>query len=197
MSDFGSKEAMNTIKDIGNYQYIQLIIGLIGGGLGGSVLTFIANIFRGKIQYITAKVTVDEFIVKIPAIIDGKKYESIKYMEFEVENTTNKDLDKCDVHFVFPPGAKIYEFSNISKLGVDKIKKISKEEHRICFRIRTFNRKNKTTFKLKIADLPKNEYFIEVSGALGVEVKVIKPKIIMQKIEPSSEILPGFNPRPN
>ena len=153
---------------------IKFILGLIAGGLGGSILTVIVQSYRGRLQKMKCEFYEEDILSKIP--LTGDVYEpanNLYLKRFRITNSTNKDIDKFKVMFQFDPSAKIMDGFTSSKEGINyhKVKTNNRNKNVAEVSICNFNRKEQIEVTFRIANISKNIYYIKEMDCIGFKIR--------------------------
>ncbi len=158
-----------------DYETIKVLAALLGGGLAGSIITFLVNKFSNRIQKMHCHYIDDDVITKIPIITETGEHKNIYTKEFKLINTTNKDCEQFNIIFEFEASSKILKHDTFSKTGKNYFEAVLFKENECCFTIRNFNRKDTMKFKFDIANLNKDEFNITEADCIGFKI-ILKDK---------------------
>lgn len=164
---------MFSIMEIETLKYIGT---LIGGGLGGSILTNIINKYSHRLQTMKCYYLEDDIQSKIPlAVEDGTMFNNVYFKRFLIKNTTNKDIEQFKIIFQFDNSGSIIDCSTSSKEGVNfhKIKRLSRNKNAAEASINNFNRGEEIEFVFRLGDISKNEYYIKEKDCIGFKIKCV------------------------
>ncbi len=157
---------------------------LIGGGLGGSILTNLVNKHSRRLQTMKCYYLEDDIQSKIPlAVEDGTMFNNVYFKRFLIKNTTNKDIEQFKIIFQFDNSGSIIDCSTSSKEGINyhKIKRLSRNKNAAEASINNFNRGEEIEFVFRLGDISKNEYYIKEKDCIGFKIKCIDKRHSMNK----------------
>lgn len=152
----------------------QTILTLIGGGLSGSLFTYIYQGIKCKMQIMECHYIEDDILSKVPQQNENNTIHKNVYCKtFKVKNTTNRDINKFKVIFQFDQTATILECYSRSKEGynrqkIRKNKNNPNESHAI---IQQFNRGDEIQYVFKIANISDNKYYVTECECVGFKIK--------------------------
>lgn len=149
------------------------ILTLLGGGLGGSLLTVGYNSIKNRIQKMDCHYIEDDILSKIPQRNeDDTVHQNVHCKSFKIVNTTNKDLQEFKVIFQFDSTATILECYSRSKEGYNRQKiRINKNNTNEAEAIvRQFNRSDSIEYTFRIANITENRYYITECNCMGFKI---------------------------
>jgi hypothetical protein len=153
---------------------LKTIITFLSGGAFGSVLTMVVNHYKGRIQTMECHYIDDDVISRLPIPIEGGgAHENIFSKQFMLKNTTNTDHKVFRVIFEFDAVAKIIRTTDITKTGVDRLKKKLLKPNEFAVTIKNFNRKDEVKFIFEIANVTKDQINVTEDDCVGFKVKII------------------------
>jgi hypothetical protein len=151
---------------------LRLILPFVGGGLFGSILTIIYNRYRGKIQIMECHYIDDDVISRLPITNQGEPHQNIFSKQFLIINTTNTDHKTFRVIFQFDVTAKILRHTDITKSGIDRLKKKLLKPNEYAVTIRNFNRGDDVKFNFEIANITDDLINVTEDECIGFKVIV-------------------------
>lgn len=152
---------------------MQYGLTFLGGGMAGAILTQICTNYRNRLQKLACNYLEDDVQSKIPVVVDNVNYGNLHLKRFQLINTTNKDIAKFSVRFVFDHEACILDFSSRTKSGDSKTTVTGKEEHRneCSLRVKDLNRGDKVDITLRIGNISHNMYYITEYESVGFKIQ--------------------------
>ena len=151
---------------------IKYGIPFLSGGLTGAILNQACIQYRSRVQKMNCYYLMDDVQSKIPIVIDNTPYTNMHLKKFQLKNTTNKDIERFSVRFVFDQGAIINDFSSHTKKGESKSNIAVLESKNECtLEVKDFNRKDKVDVVLRIGNIGTNSYFITEFDSIGFKIK--------------------------
>ncbi|MFW9929884.1 MAG: hypothetical protein ACFFD1_10870, partial [Candidatus Thorarchaeota archaeon] len=102
----------------------------------------------------------------------GETLQNIYTKEFLLKNTTNLDIRHFKVLIEFDLDVKILKHTDISKDGVDRLKKELLKDNEYSVTIENFNRGDEVKFIFEIANLTRDNINITESNCIGFKVKI-------------------------
>lgn len=153
---------------------VSTILTLLGGGLGGSLLTLGYNYSRNKLQVMHCHYIEDDVLSKIPQKNeDNTIHQNVYYKRFKIINTTNKDIPEFKVLFQFDATSKILNCYSKSKEGYNRQRirgnKNNKNEAEAF--IKNFNRGDSIEYFFQVADVKDNYYYVTECNCIGFKIK--------------------------
>ena len=155
---------------------LKQIITFCSGGLGGSILTLLAQKYAHRLQTMKCFYLEDDIQSKIPlAIEDGKMFNNVYCKRFLIKNTTNSDIEHFKIIFQFDNSGSIIDCSTSSKEGINhhKIKCLPRNKNAAEATINNFNRNEEIEFYFRLGDISINEYYIKEKDCIGFKIKCI------------------------
>lgn len=151
-----------------------IIISVLTGGLAGSFLTQICNHIRNRLQKVQCAYIEDDIQSKVPVQINKMEYSNLYFKKYQLKNTTNMDINKFSVRFVFDLNSSIIDYSNHTKAGEGKANVTVKGNKRneCILRVKDFNRGDKVDVTLRIANITENAYYITEMDSVGFKLKI-------------------------
>lgn len=144
----------------------------ISGGCAGALINQLCTSYRNRLQKMKCYYIEDDVQSKLPVQIDRKQYENVCLKKFRVTNTTNRDIEKFAVRFVFDLKATIIDYSSHTKGGDSqssiRIDAIRKNECKVY--VEDFNRGDKLLVNLRVANVTDNSYYVTELGSTGFKV---------------------------
>lgn len=157
---------MNSWADI-----IYSILPYLSGGAGGAILTIIVNKSKNRIQVMCCYYIDDDIISKLPITNEqGETLQNIYTKEFLLKNTTNLDIRDFKLLIEFDVEVKILKHTDISKDGVDRLKKRLLKDNEYSVTIRNFNREDGIKFIFEVANVTNDYINITESNCIGFKV---------------------------
>lgn len=108
----------------------------------------------------------------IPVKVDGVDYNNMHLKRFVIENTTNIDIEKFSVRFVFDLDSCIIDYVSHTKEGKNKsditINATNKNECSLS--VNNFTRGDKVRVALRIGNVSNNRYFITEYNSLRFNI---------------------------
>jgi hypothetical protein len=154
-------------------ELIKVVLPYITGGVGGAGITILYNKFKNRIQVMECHYIDEDTISKIPTTVeDGETHQNIYSKQFVLKNTTNCDHKTFRVIFEFDITAKIIRHTDISKSGIDRLKKRLLKPNEYSVNIQNFNRGDAIKFIFEIANLKNDEINVTEDNCLGFKVKL-------------------------
>lgn len=153
---------------------IETIIGIIGGGIGGVVLTIIYNYLHNRIQKMMCHYIEDDILSKIPQHNeDHTIHENLHCKKYQIINTTNNDIATFKIYFQFDTTATIIDCFSASKEGYNRqcIKKNKQNQNEAVATVKNFNRGDKITYTFRVANITDNNYYVTESECMGFKIK--------------------------
>jgi hypothetical protein len=152
---------------------IKTILSFLSGGALGSVITIVYNKIKGRIQIMECHYIDDDVISRLPIQIEGgESHQNIFSKQFILKNTTNIDHKEFRVIFEFDVTAKILRHTDISKTGVDRLKKKLLKPNEYSVTIRNFNRNDDVRFIFEIANITNDQCNIIEDNCTGFKIKI-------------------------
>ena len=170
------------------------ILTLIGGGLGGSLITIGANAIRNRLQKMECHYIEDDILSKVPLVRDDNTtHQNLHCKRFRVKNTTNKDISEFKIIFQFDASAVITDCYSRSKEGYNKqkIRKSKDDSNQAEALVRNFNRGDSIEYTFEVANITDNSYYVTECNSIGfkIEVKDKRKASNRSKSKRSDEIL--------
>lgn len=165
----------------------KTIFTFLSGGAFGTVITIVYNKIRGRIQTMDCHYIDDDVISRLPIQIDGgDSHQNVFSKQFILKNTTNSDHKEFIVIFEFDVAAKILRHTDITKTGVDRLKKKLLKPNEYSVTVKNFNRNDEVKFIFEIANITKDYCNVTEDNCIGFKVKLkdkrkatIKSKLTM------------------
>ena len=152
---------------------IKVFLPYITGGVGGAVITILFNKYKNRIQVMECHYIEEDTISKIPTPVeDGELHKNIYSKQFVLKNTTNCDHKTFRVIFEFDITAKIIRHTDISKSGIDRLKKRLLKPNEYSVNIQNFNRGDEVKFIFEIANLNNDEINVTEDNCVGFKIKL-------------------------
>lgn len=151
-----------------------ILLTLIGGGLGGSLLTLGYNSIRNRLQRMECYYLEDDVLSKIPQIQDDNIiHQNVYYKRFQVKNTTNKDISEFKILFQFDSTAEVLDCYSQSKEGYNRqrIRKNKGNPNEAEALVRNFNRGDSIEYVFQIANVSDNKYYVTECSCIGFKIK--------------------------
>ena len=152
----------------------ETILTLVGGGIGGVVLTLIVGYLQNRMQKMHCHYIEDDILSKIPQQnADQTIHENLHCKKFEIKNTTNKDILAFTIFFQFDSTAIITDCFSASKEGYNrqKIKRSPSNKNEAVAYVKNFNRGDKITYTFRVANITENKYYVTESDCVGFKIK--------------------------
>lgn len=154
-------------------ELIKIALPYITGGVGGAGITILYNKYKSRIQVMECHYIDEDTISKIPTTIeDGELHQNIYSKQFVLKNTTNCDYKSFRVIFEFDITAKIIRHTDITKSGIDRLKKKLLKQNEYSVTIQNFNRGDEVKFIFEIANLNKDEINVTEDNCVGFKIKL-------------------------
>lgn len=153
---------------------LETFLTLVGGGIGGSLLTYGINSFRNRLQGMECQYIEDDVLSKIPQKNeDNTINQNVHCKRFLIINTTNQDILNFKILFQFDSSAHILECYSRSKEGYNrqKIKKNRTNQNEAEAFVRNFNRGDKIEYTFNIANITDNKYYVTECECLGFKIR--------------------------
>ena len=149
-----------------------ILFSILGGGLAGAILTQLCNFYRNRLQKMLCLYIEDDIQSKLPIKVDNVMYNNLHLKKFQLKNTTNMDLEKFSVRFVFDPNANIIDYSSHTKAGDSNTSiSISNNKRNECvLSVNYFNRGDKVDVSLRIGNISQNAYYITEMNCIGFKL---------------------------
>lgn len=152
---------------------IYSILPYLSGGVGGAILTIIVNRSKNRMQTMRCYYIDDDIISKLPITNEqGETVQNIYTKEFLLKNTTNFDIKEFRVLIEFDVEVKILKHTDISKDGVERLKKRLLKDNEYSVTIKNFNRGDEIKFIFEIANVTNDHINITESNCIGFKVKI-------------------------
>lgn len=159
---------MNNLVEI-----IKVVLPYVTGGVGGAGITILYNKYKSRIQVMECHYIDEDTISKIPtAVEDGELHQNIYSKQFVLKNTTNSDYKTFRVIFEFDNTAKIIRHTDITKSGIDRLKKKLLKPNEYSVTIQNFNRGDTVKFIFEIANLNKDEINVTEDNCIGFKINL-------------------------
>lgn len=170
------------------------ILTLIGGGLGGSLITLGANAIRNKLQKMECHYIEDDILSKVPLVRDDNTtHQNLYCKRFRITNTTNKDIGEFKILFQFDASAIIIDCYSRSKEGYNKqkVRKSKDDNNQAEALVRNLNRGDSIEYTFEVANITENSYYVTECNCLGfkIDVKDKRKSSNKSKSKRSAEIL--------
>ena len=147
----------------------KTILTFFSGGAFGAVI----NKFKGRIQTMECNYTDDDVISRLPIITEeGESHDNIFSKHFVLKNTTNSDHKEFNVIFEFDVAAKIIRHTDMTKSGVDRLKKKLLKPNEYSVTITNFNRNDEVKFIFEIANVTTDLCNVTEDGCIGFVVRL-------------------------
>lgn len=157
----------------GNSIDIKTILTFLSGGAFGSLITITYNRIRGRIQEMKCYYVDDDVISRLPMTTnEGETHQNIFSKQFILKNTTNTDHKEFRVIFEFDVAAKILRHTDITKTGVDSLKKKLLKPNEYSVTIRNFNRNEEVKFIFEIANITNDLCNVTEDNCIGFKIKL-------------------------
>jgi len=154
-------------------ELIKVVLPYITGGIGGAGITILYNKYKSRIQVMECHYIDEDTISKIPTTVeDGELHQNIYSKQFVLKNTTNCDHKTFRVIFEFDITAKIIRHTDITKSGIDRLKKKLLKPNEYSVTIQNFNRGDEVKFIFEIANLNKDEINVTEDNCIGFKIKL-------------------------
>jgi hypothetical protein len=154
-------------------ELIKLVLPYITGGVGGAGITILFNKYKSRIQVMECHYIDEDTISKIPTTVEyGELHQNIYSKQFVLKNTTNCDHKTFRVIFEFDITAKIIRHTDITKSGIDRLKKKLLKQNEYSVTILNFNRGDEVKFIFEIANLNKDEINVTEDNCVGFKIKL-------------------------
>lgn len=153
---------------------MTVLLTLIGGGLGGSLLTLGYNSMRNRLQRMECYYLEDDVLSKIPQIQDDNTvHQNVHCKRFQVKNTTNKDISEFKILFQFDSTAEVLDCYSQSKEGYNRqrIRKNKGNRNEAEALVRNFNRGDCIEYIFQIANVSDNKYYVTECSCIGFKIK--------------------------
>ncbi len=160
-------------------ELIKTVLPYITGGIGGAFLNIIYTKHKGKIQIMECHYVGHEVISKIPVTIteSGENHQNIYSKKFILKNTTNCDHKTFKIIFEFDINSKVIRYTDITKSGIDKLKKRIIKPNEYSITVQNFNRNDEVKFIFEIADIDKDEINVTEDECLGFKMTLKEKRI--------------------
>lgn len=109
----------------------KLLLTLFSGGLAGAFLNQWFAHQLNRLQKMHCHYMDDDVQSKLPVNIDDKPYRNVHLKTFDVINTTNRDIQKFAIRFVFDLKAVIIDYSSHTKAGTSITKVRTNRKKRV------------------------------------------------------------------
>lgn len=153
---------------------INTVLSFMSGGAFGTIITLVYNKIKGSIQIMECHYIDDDVISRLPIQIEGgEPHQNIFSKQFILKNTTNIDHKEFRVIFEFDITAKILRHTEITKTGVDRLKKKLLKPNEYSVTIRNFNRNDDVKFIFEIANITDDQCNIIEDDCTGFKIKII------------------------
>lgn len=154
-------------------ELIKTVLPYITGGVGGAGITILYNKFKTRIQVMECHYIDEDTISKIPTTVeDGELHQNIYSKQFVLKNTTNCDHKTFRVIFEFDITAKIIRHTDVTKSGIDRLKKKLLKQNEYSVTIQNFNRGDEVKFIFEIANLNKDEINVTEDNCTGFKIRL-------------------------
>jgi hypothetical protein len=154
-------------------EIIKKLLPFITGGIGGAVISILYNKYKSRIQVMECHYIDEDTISKIPTTFDeGELHQNIYSKQFILKNTTNYDHKSFRVIFEFDITAKIIRYTDITKSGIDRLKKRLLKPNEYLVTIKNFNRGDEVKFIFEIANLIKDEINVTEDNCIGFKIEL-------------------------
>jgi len=151
----------------------KTVLTFFSGGAFGSLITIIYNRIRGRIQTMECHYIDDDVISRLPIQVDGgDSHQNIFSKQFLLKNTTNTDIKDFIVIFEFDCESRIIRHTDVTKAGVDRLKKRLLKPNEYSVTIKNFNRKDEIKFIFEIANITKDLCNVTEDNCIGFKVKL-------------------------
>lgn len=148
---------------------LKLGVTFFSGGLAGAVFTFMVNNYRNRIQKMLFAYMEDDVQSKVPAPVDEVMYTNLHMKKFQIKNTTNRDIEKFSVRFVFDLQAVIIDYVSHTKAGDSKtnITLTEGKKNECVLKVASFNRGDKVDLNLRVGNITNNDYYATEMDCIG------------------------------
>lgn len=154
-------------------ELIKTVLPYITGGVGGAGITILYNKYKTRIQVMECHYIDEDTISKIPTTVeDGELHQNIYSKQFVLKNTTNCDHKTFRVIFEFDITAKIIRHTDVTKSGIDRLKKKLLKQNEYSVTIQNFNRGDEVKFIFEIANLNKDEINVTEDNCTGFKIRL-------------------------
>ncbi len=154
-------------------ELIKIVLPYITGGVGGAGITILYNKYKTRIQVMECHYIDEDTISKIPTTVeDGELHQNIYSKQFVLKNTTNCDHKTFRVIFEFDITAKIIRHTDVTKSGIDRLKKKLLKQNEYSVTIQNFNRGDEVKFIFEIANLNKDEINVTEDNCTGFKIRL-------------------------
>lgn len=163
------------------------VLKYISGGAGGAIITALVTKKRNVIQKMDCLYEGDEILSKIPVKNADNTVDNNLYIKrFTVVNTTNLDIDYCQIRFQFDVDSEIKDCYSQSKEGFNyqKVQKHNQNHNEAIAKIKKFNRKDRITIFFRVANISDNMYYVTESSSKGFKIRC-KDKSVKKEINTS------------
>jgi len=151
----------------------KTILTFLSGGAFGTIITIVYNKIRGRIQTMECHYIDDDVISRLPIQVDGgDSHQNIFSKQFILKNTTNSDYKEFIVIFEFDIAAKILRHTDITKTGIDRLKKRLLKPNEYSVTIKNFNRSDEVKFIFEIANITKDYCNVTEDNCIGFKIKL-------------------------
>lgn len=164
-----------------SWEIVKLIITFLGGGFVGALFTQICNWFRNRVQIMQCEYLEDDVQSKIHIKIGKISYNNMHLKKFRINNTTNKDIEKFAVRFVFDHQAMIEDYSSHTKSGRTVVRPNKDKLNECVLRVNDFNRGDMAEITIRIGNIDKNDYYITELESTGFRIKCIDKRAKTRK----------------
>jgi|WetSurMetagenome_2_1015567.scaffolds.fasta_scaffold382316_2 hypothetical protein len=168
-----SVDNTSTVASTGNFIDIKTFLTFFSGGAFGTLMMIIYNKIRGRIQTMECHYIDDDVISRLPIQIEGgDSHQNIFSKHFLLKNTTNTDIKDFVTIFEFDCEAKIIRHTDVTKAGVDRLKKKLLKPNEYSVTIKNFNRKDEVKFIFEIANVTKDYCNVTEDNCIGFKIKL-------------------------
>lgn len=150
------------------------VLKYLSGGAGGAIITAIIAKKRNAIQKLDCIYEGEEILSKIPINNADNTIDNNLYVKrFKLVNTTNSDIDYCQIRFQFDANSVIKDCYSQSKEGYNcqKVQKHNQNSNEAIAKIKKFNRKDSITLFFRVANISDNMYYVTESGSMGFKIR--------------------------
>lgn len=152
---------------------VKAILTFFGGGIAGACFTQLCSLYRNRVQKMKCYYLEDDVQFKITCKIGDMSYGNMHLKKFKITNTTNKDIDKFSVRFVFDLQSVIIDYSSHSKAGYTKVAPKEDKPNECILRVNDFNRGDNVDVAIRIGNIGNNNYYITELESTGFRMKCI------------------------
>jgi len=134
--------------------FVAAILTFLSGGALGAIITIIYNKWKDRMQVMKCVYFKNEQTSKMPGKTkDGEPYQTTSHTHCVLKNTTNADQKDFSALFKFGPHVRILSVTDITKVGVDRLKKRIVNRNECVVRVKNFNRKDRIHLIFEIANV--------------------------------------------